>query len=344
MGLPKKRKKNRNKKIAVTLALIAILIVCLVCVIAYWELTQRQHSASSQVNADQSTLTSENEFSGGTTYEGKTYTYNDHLSNYIFMGIDNRESSGTDVGKTDAGQADALFLMSWDRVEKTVTIISIPRDTMTEIETFAPSGKSLGLSTNHINIAYGFGDGRTKSCELVKDAVSRLFYDIPIQGYCSINLDGIPILTETVGGVTVTVPDDSLEEVYPEFQEGSEVLLTGDNVEPFVRYRDTTQNFSALVRQQRQNVFLKAFAQKASEVFAQDASIVTTLYTKLADYMVTNIGNDVFLKIAEDVSSTDASATLTVPGEAVAGSHYDEYHVDEDALYEMVLDNFYKES
>jgi hypothetical protein len=44
------------------------------------------------------------------------------------------------------------------------------------------------------------------------------------------------------------------------------------------------------------------------------------------------------------VSSTGDSETLTVPGEAVAGSHYDEYHVDEDALYEMVLDNFYKES
>ena len=59
---------------------------------------------------------------------------------------------------------------------------------MTEIEVFNPSGKSLGESTDHINIQYAFGDGKQKSCELMKTAVSNLLDGLPIQGYCSMNM------------------------------------------------------------------------------------------------------------------------------------------------------------
>ena len=80
---------------------------------------------------------------------------------------------------------------------------------MTEIEVFNPSGKSLGESTDHINIQYAFGDGKQKSCELMKTAVSNLLDGLPIQGYCSMNMDGIPVITDFVGGVQITVPDIS---------------------------------------------------------------------------------------------------------------------------------------
>ena len=67
----------------------------------------------------------------GITYKGKTYTYNDHLSNFLFMGIDTRgevENQETD----NTGQADAIFLVSMDRVTEQIHVISIPRDTITE--------------------------------------------------------------------------------------------------------------------------------------------------------------------------------------------------------------------
>jgi LCP family protein required for cell wall assembly len=343
MSLPKKRKKNRSRRIALTLLAVMVVVVGVIFAAAYFTVTQRNREQSVS-SISESSLAQQDDVLGSDEilYQDQKYVYNDHLSNFLFMGVDNRETSGTEVGKTDAGQADAIFLLSWDRVEKSVKIIGIPRDTMTEIETFGPSGNSLGKSVNHINLAYGFGDGKNKSCELERDAVSSLFYGIPIQGYCSINLDGLSVLTEVIEGVTVTVPDDSLEEAYPEFQEGAQVVLTPDNVEAFVRYRDTTKSFSALVRQQRQNVFIKAFAEKATEAFEQDASVVTQLYTKLDTYMVTSMGNDIFVKIAQDVASGGARESMTVPGEAVAGEHYDEYHVNDEEFYEMVVENFYK--
>ena len=43
-------------------------------------------------------------------------------------------------------------------------------------------------------------------------------------------MDAIPVMTEIAGNVEVTVPDNSLAEVNPEFTEGAEVVLTKDNV------------------------------------------------------------------------------------------------------------------
>ena len=59
------------------------------------------------------------------------------------MGIDTRgevENQETD----NTGQADAIFLVSMDRVTEQIHVISIPRDTITEIEVFTVGGKSLG--------------------------------------------------------------------------------------------------------------------------------------------------------------------------------------------------------
>ena len=100
---------------------------------------------------------------------------------------------------------------------------------MTKIEIFNPSGKSLGESTDHINIQYAFGDGKQKSCELMKTAVSNMLDGLPIQGYCSMNMDGIAVITDFVGGVQITIPDDSLADVNPEYKKGAVANITGEN-------------------------------------------------------------------------------------------------------------------
>lgn len=269
--------------------------------------------------------------------------YNDHLSNYLFLGIDTRNPVETYEIQADAGQADAIFLVSLDRVTKEIRVLAIPRDTIAEIETFTPAGKSLGKVKQHINIQYAFGDGRFKSCDLMKQAVSNLLYDLPIQGYCSLNMDGIPLLADLAGGVEITVPDDSLAEANPEFQEGASVTLTSDNVEQFLRYRDRTTSQSALVRQEHQRIFLKAYLEKAREMQKQNKSFVQEMYKTLQPYMVTNMGNDLFVKLLE-ASERNVPLEFTLPGSGTEGDDgYEEYHVDEDALHDLVLEMFYKQ-
>lgn len=334
--LPKKRNKNRRKRIAAVLVICGVLAVVAVFAAGIWKQQRKAH-----METDSASVSSEENTSESITYKGKTYVYNDHLSNYLFMGIDTKGDMET-AESGDAGQADAIFLTSMDRITKEVNVISIPRDTMTEIEMFSVSRKSLGLMENHINLQYAQGDGKTESCELMKTAVSKLLGGIPVHGYCSVNMDGIPVMTEAAGNVQVVIPDNSLEEVNPEFTEGAEVTLTKDNVEQFVRYRNTGREQSALVRQDRQKIFIEAYMKKAQEQYAKDASFVTGLYESMKPYMVTNIGNDLFVKLLS-VAQEGKSSVHTLPGKGAQGEYFDEYRVDEEALQEMIISVFYRE-
>lgn len=277
----------------------------------------------------------------GVRWNGGIYQYNEHLSNYLFLGIDKDELNDSSAGMLKAGACDAIFLVSYDRVTKAVTVISIPRDTLTEIEVFLPDGSSAGKMKDHISLSYGYGDGRHESCYLTRDAVSNLFYGLTINGYCAMSMDGLVQIPETIGSFEVVVPNDSLAAAYPEYQKGSTVEITAENVETFVRYRDITAAHSALARQERQTAFLEAALSCIESQFQQDAGIVTELYDDLSDYMVTNMSNDLFVDLLEAVYTQSEVRSLSLPGEAVEGSAYDEFHVAEDELYEMIIQEFY---
>lgn len=287
--------------------------------------------------------TAEADDSNTVTWQGKTYKYNQNLSNYLLLGVDKRTPAETRVGKADAGQADALFLLSLNRKTKEMTLISIPRDTMTDVESFDLEGKSLGKSKDHISLSYGYGDGGAESCKLTQEAVSNLFYELPIQGYLAMNLDGIPELTKSVGGLTVTVPNNSLEYKYPEFAEGAEVTLTEENTEVFLRSREVDESQSAIYRMERQKAFLDAFSKKAKECYEQNAKFAANLFVAIKPYTVTNISEDRLMKLFQTADEGDGYTEWTVPGEGTQGLSYDEYHVDDDVLYAKIMETFYQE-
>ena len=89
----------------------------------------------------------------------------------------------------------------------------------------------------------------------------KLLYGLPIDGYCALNMDGLPVLTDSVGGVTVTVPNDSLAEVDPGYAKGAVVTLKGEDTEQFVRYRNTEISQSAIARMERQQEYIRAFGE-----------------------------------------------------------------------------------
>ena len=336
------RKAIRQRKIC--MLLIIILIIVLSVLGGGYYLLSRKNAASPQnggQNSDSRNQTDLSQNGDIVEYKGETYKYNDHLSNYLFLGIDTRETVDTYQSQVDAGQADAIFLVSMDRATEKIKVLFIPRDSMTRIEVFNPYGQSLGETTDHLNIQYAFGDGKEKSCELMKTAVSDMLDGLPIQGYCSMNMDGISVITDFVGGIQLTIPDDSLADVNSEYKKGAVVDITGETAEQFVRYRDIDKTQSALVRQERQKTFLQALVQKAQEKAGEDAGFVTGLYDSVKSYTVTNMGNDIFAKLLA-ASQNGITDTETVPGEGTHGENFDEYHIDEDALSDLIISMFYE--
>ncbi len=275
-------------------------------------------------------------------YGGKEYQYNEHLSNYLFMGIDTREQEEDNQVRGENGRADAIYLLSYDRVKKTAKAFAIPRDTMTSVHAYSMDGTDLGLVEDHINMQYVYGDGKEESCRLMKEAVSNLMYGIPIQGYLALNMDGIPVAVGALKSVEVVVPNSSLESVDSKYKKGAKVAIAEENAELFVRYRDTNIAQSAMMRMERQKAFMEAFMETARTKASNDTALVLNMYDSLKPHMVTSMGTDLFAQLL-DASYESDDKIQDIPGEKVDGNEFDEYHINEDQLYELVLQHFYKE-
>ena len=324
--------------IAAVIIVLAAVILCIA--LGVFDRTGLFRSDETAAESGTEGWTSERSNPNAIVYDGKTYVYNDHLTNYLLLGVDTEGSIQEKKTPGSAGQSDSIFLISYDRVKETTVGLAIPRDTITQIEKFTPGGDSLGFYSDHLNLQYAYGDGKRKSCELTSAAVSRLLSGLPIGGYAAVNLESIPSLTQFLGGVEVTVPDDSLSEDNPAFYKGNKVVLDETNTELFVRSRDTSKEQSAIVRMNRQKTFLDAFASKLAKEQKKDASTVTTLYEKMKAEMITNMSTDQFVDIAVAKRS---GGIKTIPGETGHEGVYDVYRIDDSGLYKMVLELFYEE-
>ena len=325
--------------IAAAVILLAAAVLCIA--LGVFNRTGISHSEKTEAESGTQGWTAEKANPDAIVYDGKSYVYNDHLTNYLLLGVDTDGSIQEPREPGSAGQSDSVFLISYDRVKETTVGLAIPRDTITQIEKFTPGGESLGFYSDHLNLQYAYGDGKRKSCELTSAAVSRLLSGLPVGGYAAINLDSIPRLTQLLGGVEVTVPDDSLSEKNPDFVKGNKVVLDETNTETFVRSRDRQIEQSAITRMNHQKVFLEAFASKLAQEQKKDASTVTRLFETMKTEMVTNMSNDQFVDIAVAERS---GGIQTIPGETGHEEVYDVYRVDDAALYKMVLELFYTQT
>lgn len=322
---------NRMKK---QIFIIAGFIVLLLGVLIFLYLRDKDDTYSTDYN--------ESGRENVVEYDGKKYQYNEHLSNYLFMGIDTREQEEDNQVRGENGRADAIYLLSYDRVKKTAKAFAIPRDTMASVHAYSMDGTDLGFVEDHINMQYVYGDGKEESCRLMKEAISDMMYGIPIQGYLALNMDGIPVAVEALESVEVVVPNASLENMDSKYKEGSKVAITKENAELFVRYRDTNIAQSAITRMERQKAFMEAFMETARTKASNDTELVLNMYDGLKPYMITNMGTDLFAKLL-DVNYESDDKIQDIPGEKVDGNAFDEYHINEEQLYELVLQHFYKE-
>ena len=325
----RKRRKRRKKLLIVII--VAAVVLSAAGVSAYMYFHNRDNNKISYKTDADGNYVSVNPVSG--------HEYNDHLSNFLFLGIDGSGTVDSIESMWDIGSSDSIFIVSYDRAEETMRELIIPRDTITEIETFNPMGRSLGVSNDHLNIQYSYGDGKLRSCEITKDAVSKVLGgNIPIQGYCSLRLDGIPLLADILDGIEVVVPDDTMIDEDEHYSKGDVITLTSETAERFLRYRDITISQSAIDRQARQRAFMEGFVKKAKQVGEKDSSLVTRFYDTLKPYMVTNMGNDQFAKLltAENLGAE------TLPGEGFEGFMHDEFYVNQEETQELLLKMFFR--
>jgi LCP family protein required for cell wall assembly len=323
-----------KKREKVIIALLILIIVGGAVGFLIWDY-QRQgaHSVSSYGSASDPTVYKH------ISVDGTNYTFNPRLDTILYMGIDSTEG----VLEETTGQADTIILFVMNKDTGKLTAINFSRDTMTLLQSYDVHGQLAGTLTNHLGYAYTFGGGGEQSCENVVWSVSNLLHGIPIEEYCATDVQSIVRVNDLIGGVTVTVPNDDLAEQYPEMTTGSLAELTADNVEKFVRYRDTQIDFSNTGRQERQKAYIDAYLPKLEENLKTDMDGLWERFTELEDNTVTSITRKKYLDIVNTFGTMDLSNIefYTPEGTDQNGERHDEFYIDDEKLMEKILEIFY---
>lgn len=323
---------KKNKRSAYLLfAILLILLAAIAAAIAFYGRDTQKNGAKAETSRGEDTGLEE----GQAVHNGMTYEYNRDLKTVLFLGVDKKDGEFTEHSTGWGGQADCILLFILDPEKKVATTLQISRDTMTDIDIYDVNGDIISTEKGQITLQYAYGDGKARSCRLMEQAVSRLLYGVDIDGYFAMNLDGFSKATDLAGGVEIVVPEDYTA-IDPAFQKGAVVTLDGALAEKYVRSRDITVTGSNDGRMERQTQFLEALAQKMTKSGGNADSYIQ-IFTELQDYLVTDMSAD---DLAE-LSDYEFARTVKVPGETRAGEEHDEYHIDENALYELILELFY---
>jgi len=272
--------------------------------------------------------------------DGVKYTFNPRIDTILYIGVDQTDDL---TGEGLAGRGDVVILFVLNKDTGKITAINLSRDTMTAIRTYASDGEVLGTTEQHLAYAYQFAGGGKAGCQNVVWSVSNLLGGIPIEEYVATDIKTIVAINDLVGGVTVTVPNDDLAGVAPEFVKGETITLTAANVEQFVRYRDTEIDFSNNTRRERQKAFLSAFFPQLSTTLEKDMNGVWERYLTLEKDTVSSITRNEYIDIANNFLKMDyANVEFYTPeGEDKLGELHDEFYVDKEALQEKILEIFY---
>lgn len=195
----------------------------------------------------------------------------------LILGVDERQG--------DRGRSDTMIVLTVNPSLETTKLLSIPRDTYTEI-----IGKNVQDKINH---AYAFG-----GIEMSMKTVEHLL-DIPIDYVAKINMESFVELIDIVGDISV---ENKLDFEYDgqHFQKGP-LQLNGESALKYVRmrYEDPEGDFG---RQNRQKEIIQGVMQNSLHVntVLNYKSILKTL----EKHVETNVKLEEMLAIRKNYSNS----------------------------------------
>ncbi|MDD2648200.1 MAG: LCP family protein [Eubacteriales bacterium] len=322
------------KKLLLSLALIAVLIVGAVIAVKLLDSGKYTGEPTGDLSARFTTPRVVN-------YDGKQYAYNENLSTYLLIGVDKTTVDEKAQGFRNGGQADFLMLLVADAKQKTITRVQIDRDTMTEITTLGVLGNISGTRRAQICLSHAFGGSEEQSCEFTVDAVQKLFFGINIDGYISLNMDGVPAMCDALGGVSVVLEDD-LTMIDPAWTVGASIVLSGENAEKYVRARSDVGDGTNESRMRRQSVFLASMNSALTEKLQKNAKFGETFLDSIKYYLTSDMKKGKIVNEVNKVKSFRYGDIVSIGGEHIIGSDgFVEFHPDEESLQRLALGVFF---
>ncbi|MCM0594351.1 MAG: LCP family protein [Gloeotrichia echinulata IR180] len=232
------------------------------------------------------------------------------------------------------GLSDVMLLIKFDPEKKKMVMLSIPRDTRTEIE---------GHGVKKINAANVDGGPA-----LTAKTVSNLLGGVGIDRYVRINVLGVAKLIEALGGVTVYVPkdmkyrDDS-QHLYINLKAGKQ-HLSGEQALQLLRYRH--DELGDIGRIQRQQMVIRALIDQTLNPIT--VAKLPQILDVVKEYIDTNLTIEELAALVGFGMRTNRSnmQMLMLPGRFSENREYDaSYWIpNKDAIAKVMAQNFGLES
>ncbi|PHD75768.1 LytR family transcriptional regulator [Bacillus sp. AFS043905] len=216
----------------------------------------------------------------------------------LMLGVDERDG--------DKGRSDTMIVLTVNPQKKSVKMLSIPRDTRTEI---------VGHGTqDKINHAFAFG-GAKMSMDTVEN-----FLDIPIDYYIKINMEGFKDIVDAVGGVTVQNDLDFTSDGI-HFAKGTHTL-NGKEALAYSRMRhdDPSGDFG---RQSRQRAIIEAVIKEGASL--SSLTKYDEVFAALGNNIQTNLTFDDMMDIQKnyrDASKSITQSSINGNGTKIDGIYY----------------------
>jgi len=228
------------------------------------------------------------------------------------------------------GHSDAILLIRFDPVKQKISVISIPRDTLTLVP---------GLGMTKINSANFVG-----GAPLAARTVSKLLGGVPIDRYVRVNVKGFNQLIDALGGVEVYVPkdmkyQDDSQRLYINLKVGKQVL-DGDKAVQYMRFRQ--DDLGDVGRVQRQQAFIRALIEQKLNI--ETVAKIPELLNILHENLDTNLTVEEMLALggfAAKVGRRDTRLVM-LPGRFSSNAEYSMSYwlVDEQAVARMMFEHF----
>lgn len=308
--LHRKEQSSRRRKILKITAILSVSLLICLSVFGIWLVKKAEFAANNAYTADGRDKSD--------LREEQVEPLNDNIS-ILFIGIDDSAARNQ---SSDNIRSDALVLATLNNADKSIKLVSIPRDTYAYIP---DSGRE-----DKITHAYAY-NGPRSTIESVEGLL-----DVPVDYYMTMNFDAFVDVVDALGGIRAEVPYDMKEKDETdshnaiELEEGIQ-QLNGSEALALARTRYYDNDIE---RGKRQQMILESIMDKA--LSAGSITRYGNVIEAVGDNMETNLtfrDMQAFFEYAK-TGKPDVE-TLTVEGydDMSTGIYY--YMPDEESLEEL---------
>lgn len=295
-------------------------------------------------DSDKSVLVQKDDSGRLIEYNGHTYALNEDLTSILFMGVDKRiTDQATSFGS--AGQADVILIVALDTQTGASKVLCFPRDSYAEVDKYSIDGRYIGTDNTQLCLAFAYGDQHELSCQNMMASVERFLYGIELNSYVALDINGILVANDSIGGVTLNALTDFTFFDSTKVKAGEQTTLLGRHAEAYIRSRSHESKDANVARMARQKQYAQAFASTVIRQAKGDPTSLINLYQLLTDYMVTDIGLDGATYLAPIVlkGGMNFGEIRIIDSTIEMVDGYPMYYLDENDLVDAVISTFYKQ-